>query len=230
MTTTDIEIQDPATDPRNTLPAPAPAPALAPTFADATAFELAQRMARALAASDLVPAQFRGDKGLPNTLIALELAQRTGASPLAVMQNLYVVQGKPTWSGQFIIAVLNSCGRFGSLRYAMSGEGDQTGCIAWAEDRATGERLEGPKVTLAMARAEGWSTKSGSKWLTMPDLMLRYRAATFFGRLYAPDLLLGMQTADEARDIEVDPATGEVTKVSARGIQGLKARMRGGSE
>ena len=78
---------------------------------------------------------------------------------------------------------------------------------------------------MQMATAEGWSTKAGSKWKTMPELMLRYRAATFFGRLYAPDLLLGMQTVEEARDIEVDPVTGEVTAV--KGVLGLKERMRG---
>lgn len=195
-----------------------------PAFADASAFELAQRMARALSASELVPQQFRGEKGLPNALIALELAQRTGASPLAVMQNLYIVQGKPTWSAQFIIACLNACGRFGPLRFAMEGEGAALACHCQAIDKATGDLLEGPKVTMAMAKAEGWLGKAGSKWVTMPDLMIRYRAATFFGRLYAPDLLLGMQTVEEARDIEVDPRTGAVTAV--RGVLGLKDRLR----
>jgi hypothetical protein len=52
-----------------------------------------------------------------------------------------------------------------------------------------------------MASAEGWATKAGSKWKTMPELMLRYRAAAFFGRLYAPDILMGMQTAEEAADV-----------------------------
>jgi hypothetical protein len=153
----------------------------------------------------------------------LELAQRTGAPPLAVMQHLSIVQGKPTWSAQFIIAALNACGRFTPLRFVVEGAGEQQSCFAWAEDRATGERLEGPKVTIQMAKAEGWYGKQGSKWQTMPELMLRYRAATFFGRLYAPDLLLGMQTVEEARDIEVDPATGEVTSV--KGVLGLKERL-----
>ena len=194
------------------------------TFGDAHAFETAQRMAKALCASELVPQQFRGERGMANTLIALELAHRTGASPLAVMQNLYIVQGKPTWSAQFIIATLNACGRFTPLRFQLDGDGDKRTCYAWAEDRATGERLEGPTVSMQMAAAEGWSTKQGSKWKTMPELMLRYRAATFFGRLYAPDLLMGMQTVEEARDITVDPVTGEVTEV--RGVLGLKERMR----
>ena len=149
-------------------------------FHDGDAFALAQRMAKALCASELVPKQFQGDRGMANTLIALELAQRTGASPLAVMQNLHVVQGKPTWSAQFIIAALNACGRFTPLRFVLDGEGPARSCCAWATDKASGETLEGPKVDMAMAQAEGWATKSGSKWKTMPELMLRYRAATFF--------------------------------------------------
>jgi hypothetical protein len=52
-----------------------------------------------------------------------------------------------------------------------------------------------------MAKAEGWLTKTGSKWITMPELMLKYRAAAFFGRLYAPEVLMGMQTSEEVIDI-----------------------------
>jgi hypothetical protein len=51
-----------------------------------------------------------------------------------------------------------------------------------------------------MAKAEGWSTKNGSKWKTMPDLMLRYRSATFLIRCTAPEIGLGLQTAEEIHD------------------------------
>jgi hypothetical protein len=185
-------------------------------------FELAQRMAKALASSSLVPESYRGN--IPNCLIALEVAQRTGSSPLAVMQNLYVVKGKPSFSAQFIIGALNACGRFSPLRFEVTGKGDDRGCTAWAMDLATGERIEGPRVSMAMAKAEGWHGKEGSKWKTMPELMLRYRAASFFGRLYAPDLLLGMHSVDERLDIDVDPGTGTVTSVKGR--LGLKERLR----
>jgi hypothetical protein len=117
-----------------------------------------------------------------------------------VMQNLNIIQGRPSWSSQFIIAALNSCKRFSPLRFTMSGEGDEYGCTAWATD-STGEKLEGPKVSWKMAKEEGWATKGGSKWKTMPELMFRYRAAAFFGRLYAPDVLMGMGDVGEAEDI-----------------------------
>lgn len=191
--------------PTTYTPAPAyqaPAPAANTSiFSDMAAFEGAQRVCRMLASSDLVPQQFRGN--IANTMIALELANRTGVSPFMCMQNLYVVHGRPGFSATYIIAAINSCGRFSPLRFDLDGEGDDRGCVAWVVEKATGDRLEGSRVTVAMAKREGWYGKQGSKWQTMPDQMLRYRAAAFFGRLYAPDILMGMQTAEELADIEV---------------------------
>lgn len=161
-------------------------------------FEGAQRMAKMLAESDMVPDQYK--KNIPNTVIALEMANRIGASPLAVMQNLYIVYGKPAWSSQFLISCVNASGKFSPLRYALTGTGDDLGCTAWATDRAN-EKLESPRVTIGMAKAEGWFQRNGSKWKTMPDLMLRYRAATLFARLYAPELTMGIQADDEIIDI-----------------------------
>lgn len=174
-------------------------------------FDHAQRVAKMLSQSNLIPDTYKGN--IQNTMIALEMANRIGASPLMVMQNLYIVQGKPSWSSSFIIASLNACKRFSPLRFEMSGDGEEYGCQAWAYDIATNEKLQGPKVTWAMAKAEGWLAKSGSKWKTMPELMFRYRAAAFFGRLYAPDILMGMQTAEEVQDVvaqvEEDPRVSE---------------------
>ena len=163
-------------------------------------FDHAQRVAKAFASSNLIPKDYQGN--VQNTLIAMEMAKRIGASPLMVMQNLNIIQGKPSWSSTFVIGAINACKKFSPLRYEMSGEGEDYGCTAWAYDAETKEKLEGPKVTLKMATAEGWTSKSGSKWKNMPELMFRYRAATFFGRLYAPEILMGMLTADEVIDIQ----------------------------
>ena len=172
-----------------------------PIFAPAQ-FEHAQRIAKVLSSSDLVPTQYKNN--VANTLVALEMANRMGASPLMVMQNLHIIHGRPSWGSSFIIASLNSCGRFTILRFV--GYADK--CKAVATDKATGEVLEGPTVSLAMAKAEGWLDKAGSKWKTMPELMLKYRAAAFFGRLYAPEVLMGMQTSEEVIDITpIQPAS-----------------------
>jgi len=173
-------------------------------YTEANSFELAQRRGKALMASNLVPEEYKDN--LPNCLIALEIAQRIGASPLMVMQNLNIIHGRPSWSSQFIIAALNSCGRFSPLRFKIETTDGDTVCTAYAIDKSTSDVLEGPQVSLSMAKAEGWSTKNGSKWKTMPDLMLRYRAAAFFGRLYAPDVLMGMHAVEEVEDFSSAPA------------------------
>lgn len=165
-------------------------------------FENAQRIAKALASSALVPKEYQGQTGLANTLVAMEIAGRMNLSPLQVMQNLHIIHGRPSWSSQFIIAMINGCGRFTPLDYNVSGEGDSLSCFAYATEIATGKELRGPVVTMAMAKREGWATKSGSKWQTMPDLMVRYRAAAFWGRLYVPEFLVGMKTQEEVVDIE----------------------------
>jgi hypothetical protein len=192
-------------------------------FSNSGTFEVAQRMAKALSSTDLVPTAYKGN--VANCLLALEIAQRTGASPMAVMQNLHIVQGRPTWSASFIIAAMNSCGRFTPMKFQVTGEGDARECVAYATDVATGELVEGPPVSIGMAKKEGWFGKTGSKWQTMPDLMLRYRAAAFFGRLYAPDILMGMHADDEVQDFSgktvrrmkvVSPAPTAVEKLNRK--------------
>lgn len=175
-------------------------PERAGAFSSPAAFEVAQRMAKLLTSSSIVPQTYR--ENLADTVIALEMANRIGANPLAVMQNLYIVHGRPAWSSQFLISCINASGKFSPLRYAMTGHdnSDARACVAWAVDK-TGERLEGPPVSIAMAKAEGWYQKNGSKWKTMPELMLRYRAATLFARLYAPELTMGIQCDDEIIDV-----------------------------
>lgn len=198
----------------------------ASAFSSMAAFEGVQRMAKLLCASSLIPDDYKGN--LPNTVIALEMANRIGASALAVMQNLYIVHGKPGWSSQFIIASLNSCGRYSPLRFQFSGEGDNHQCFAWCYDlNNNNERIEGPTVTIGMAKSEGWYGKKGSKWPNMPDIMLTYRAASFFGKLYAPEILMGMQSSEELHDIiDLSPNTGDFEADPAKGATGVKDKLK----
>ena len=168
-------------------------------YTNSEQFELSQRAGKMLAASDLVPQQFRGN--VANCVIGLNIASRLGADPFAVLQSLYIVHGRPSWSAQFLVAMVNASGRFTPLQFRMTGQGDDLTCIAHAKDKETGDVVDGPPISIRMAKEEGWHGKNGSKWKTMPDLMLRYRAGAFFARLYAPDLCLGMRTMEEEVDI-----------------------------
>lgn len=217
-------------------------------FGNLQGFELMQRAANVLTNSTLVPTAYRNQKeiksygkvtgyeenkpGMANCIVALNMAQRMQADPLMVMQNLHIIEGRPSWSSQFIIAAINSCGRYSPLRFELTEAGEPTEltytatewknnnrtevqktvivrhqeCVAYAIEKETGERLDSPRVSIQMAIDEGWLTKNGSKWQTMPELMLRYRCASMFGRLYAPELLMGLQSAEESHDyIEAEP-------------------------
>ncbi len=203
--------------PQGSVPAPVTTTAANESmlvFGSQANFEQAQRMAKCLASSTIVPVQYQAAKtpeAVSNCIIALEMANRIGMSPLQVMQNLYVVYGNVGWSSKFLIAALNTCGRFSPIRYEQENEGDMENwrCRAWAIDKTTNSPLHGAWVSLKMAKDEGWYSKSGSKWKTMPELMLQYRSAAFFQRTYAPEISMGMQTAEELHDIHVEDASYE---------------------
>lgn len=195
------------------LKAASSAPATRVGFDTVNGFEAMQRMAKLFTASSIVPDAFRGNNltNQGNAVIALDMALRMGANPLMVMQNLYVVHGRPAWSAQFLIATLNQSGKFSSLRYEFQGKESQDdwGCRAVATELSTAEKLSGPLITIGLAKKEGWYNKNGSKWQTMPELMLRYRAASWFVRAYAPEIAMGLQTAEEVADtfdLEASPS------------------------
>ena len=166
------------------------------------AFSTAARMANALSKSTIVPKEYQRNEG--NCIIAIEMANRLNVSPMMVMQNLYIVNGKPAWSSQYIIAMINNSKKYKTeILYKLSGEGENRSCMAYVEDY-DGHIVEGPTITMEMAKEEGWSTKQGSKWKTMPDVMLRYRAASFFGRINCPDMIMGMYSVEEVQEGNFD--------------------------
>lgn len=168
--------------------------------------EVRMKLASTLAASTIIPEQFQLKPA--NVLIALNMAERMNADPMMVMQNLYIVNGNPGWSSKFLIATFNTCGRFSSIKYEFFGKPgtDDYGCRAYATELATGERVQSIAVTIKMAKDEGWYAKKGSKWQTIPELMMQYRAATFLIRTVAPEISMGLQTTEELHDvIDVTP-------------------------
>lgn len=161
-------------------------------------FEHGQRVAKMFAGSDLVPKTFQNNIG--NCVIALNMANRMSADPLMVMQNLYVVHGKPAWSSKFLIATLNASGKFSAIKYEESDK-DGGSTRAYATDKYSNDVCYGAWVSMNMANAEGWVNKNGSKWKTMPEVMRRYRAASFFVNQFAPEISMGIQTEYEVQDV-----------------------------
>ena len=208
--------------------------AMTPVGQTVKQFEVMQRMAKMYTESTIIPDAYKGNIG--NCVIALDMATRMGANPLMVMQNLYVVNGNPSWSSKFLIATINMSGKYSALRYRKRNLGkvgkikyndlewktdasgrsrkttvvkefdgtdvDNIECVAYATELSSGEVLESDPVTIETAVREGWYTKSGSKWVTMPNLMLTYRAAAFWQRMYCPEISMGFITKEEADDIQ----------------------------
>ena len=165
---------------------------------DKTAFNQLLRAAQMLSQSSLVPQNYQGKP--QDCFIAAEMAARMNTSPIMVMQNLYVVKGKPSWAGQACMAMINACGKFREVKHVYTGQkgADTRGCYVTAIRISDGEVVNGTEITMAMAKAEGWTTNS--KWRNMPEQMLGYRAASFFARMYCPEALMGLQTYEEVID------------------------------
>ena len=264
-------------------------------FLNVESFEFSQRVANMLSNSTLVPEEYRAVKkvkigkdnfgvmqyrdepnpnGLSNCIIALNMANRMGADTLMIMQNLYLIEGRPSWSSQFIMASINSCGRFSALRFEIENRGEKeveyqetvwennrkniktktikihdVACVAWATQNGTEipnfsiddlkqygslykcckaygiPLLESSKISIEMAVKEGWYTKNGSKWQTMPEQMLKYRASSFFGRIYAPEILMGLRSAEEEQDNIIDVTPEPDVKNTTGQVRALKQKI-----
>lgn len=172
-------------------------------FGSSDNFKMATQMAQAFANSTLVPREYQGN--FANGLVAIDMANRLQISPLAVMQNLDVIQGRPAWRATFLIGMINGSGKY-DIELQFDEKNDKNGnpfsCTCWTTKN--GRRVTGITVDMNMANAEGWTSKSGSKWKTMPQVMLRYRAASFFCRMNCPEIASGIYTREEVVEMASD--------------------------
>ncbi len=182
-------------------------------FSDPEAFQSLFNIGKMFASSSLVPQAYQG-KPMDCT-IACDMANRMNVSPMFVMQNLYVVKGKPSWSGQACMSMIKASPIFKSVKPVYIGERntDSWGCYISAIRKEDGEEIHGAEVTIKMAKEEKWYSKKDkygnetSKWQTMPELMLAYRAAAFFAKVYIPNSLMGCSVEGEAEDITKAPVS-----------------------
>ena len=194
---------------------------------DTNKFAQLQRIGTMYARSKMVPAHFQGDE--PSCMVAVQMAMRLGIDPFMFLQKTYVVGGKPGMEAPLVIALINTRGPFkGPVNWDLKRDdrGDVIECTAYATHRETGTVCSST-VTWKMVEAEGWSKKNGSKWVTLREQMFKYRSAAFLGRLYCPEVLMGMPTADELVDAEIDitpsPAQTEPTRRTLKDRLGATA-------
>lgn len=171
------------------------------------------RAAQMLSQTSIIPQSYQGKP--QDCFVAIEMANRMGVSPMVVMQNMYVVKGKPSWAGQACTMLINSCGKFKDVKHIYTGEKGKPnrGCYVTATRISDGSQVDGVEVTMQMAQAEGWT--SNSKWRNMPELMLAYRASAFFARVYCPEAMMGVQTAEEVYDADSTPINAATSLTAA---------------
>lgn len=174
--------------------------------AEVQRFELEQRKAKAFSLSAFFPKHLWGQGqnaaqiSVANATIVYDIAYRMNLSPLEVAQSIFIIQGKPSFETKFLVARLNTSGLLkGRLNTIVSQDGQSAYCEAI--DAQTGAVLRGTTITMEMAKREGWLSKDGSKWQTMPTLMLKYRAQSFFINEFFPEVRLGLRTKEEIQDI-----------------------------
>ena len=170
---------------------------------DASAFEHIWRVATAFSGSKMVPQHFQGKP--QDTFVAIQMALQLQINPLLCLQNVAVINGRPSFSAQFMIGLANSRGPFaGPLTWHTEGKGDDLSVTCQATLAATGEVVS-VNVSMEMAKADGWT--KNAKYRSIPEQMLRYRSATWLIRLYCPEVTCGMQSSDELKDISPEPLT-----------------------
>lgn len=171
------------------------------------------RVANMLSQTSIIPQSYQGKP--QDCFVAIEMANRMGVSPMVVMQNMYVVKGKPSWAGQACTMLINSCGKFKDVKHIYTGEKGKPnrGCYVTATRISDGSQVDGVEVTMQMAQSEGWT--SNSKWRNMPELMLAYRASAFFARVYCPEAMMGVQTAEEVYDADSTPINAAASLTAA---------------
>ena len=177
------------------------------------AFNQILRAADMLSKTSIIPQSYQNKP--QDCFVAIEMANRMGVSPMVVMQNMYVVKGKPSWAGQACTMLINSCGKFKDVKHIYTGEKGKPnrGCYVTATRISDGSQVDGVEVTMQMAQSEGWT--SNSKWRNMPELMLAYRASAFFARVYCPEAMMGVQTAEEVYDADSTPINAATSLTAA---------------
>jgi len=221
-------------------------------FFNVALFEQTQRVAHMFASSTMVPIQFRNNIG--NCMIALNYAFRLQADPFMVMQTMYEVHGRPGIEGKLVEAIINQSGKYSEpLQYIWLDPADNEvkrsevlraqvpsdyGCQAYTIDQKSGKRVDGPKITWALIKAEGWHDKPGAdgkvtsnKWRTMPEMMFYYRAASWFANKNCPELKLGMHTVEELEEIvELRPSRNGAYGIPSDSATALNEKIKASAD
>jgi hypothetical protein len=167
-------------------------------------FESLYRFAQCIAASPFAP---KGMEAPEAIVVAIQLGMELGLSPMAALQNVAVVNGRPSIYGDAALALVRASGKCESYTQSISGEGDAR--TASVTSKRTGEQALTHTFSVAEAKKAGLWGKAGP-WTQYPERMLLFRARGFNLRDNFGDVLKGLATKEEADDIDERPIQGLV--------------------
>lgn len=177
--------------------------------------EEAYRFANAICASGFAP---KGMEKPEAVLVAIQLGAEIGLTPMAALQNTAVINGRPAIYGDAALALVRSSGLLESYKEEEIGEAgsDAHGYRVTAVRKGNQAAVE--TFTVADAKRAKLYGKAGP-WSDYPKRMLRFRARGYVLRDLFGDILKGLRTVEEARDIPSEPVN--VTPVSDKVSEGF---------
>lgn len=180
----------------------------------------AMEFARILAGSGMVPDCYRKQPG--NVLVAVQMGAELGLPPMQSIQNIAVVNGRPSLWGDGLLAVVIAhpeCESVDEMDLAEIGAGGSATCVV----KRRGHAPHAETFSIADAKAAGLWGKKGP-WSQYPNRMLQLRARGFACRNKFPDALRGIQSAEEARDIPTGHRSQVVDSTPSSIVERLKGR------
>jgi hypothetical protein len=177
---------------------------------NASDFEKAAKMAAFLSKSTFIPRQFQNKPS--DCLIAMQMAASLRVTPFEVMKGIYVIDGKPAFTAQFALALVNRFGPFDApIKCRTTGSGLELCVTAYAKFAGTEEEATAT-ATMKGAHAAGWT--KNRNYEAIPEQMLFYKAALMLIRRYCPHILMGMLTEDEVKSTSVAPKKNAVDVIN----------------
>ncbi len=172
-------------------------------------FEQALTFSDYLADSDMVPKDFKGKPG--NCLIAMQWGAELGLKPLQAMQNLAIINGRPSLWGDAVIALVRASPL---CEFVLESDDGNT---ATCRVKRRGEPEQSRTFSVDDAKTAGLLGKAGP-WTQYPKRMRQMRARAFALRDVFPDVLRGLPVAEELLDMpaEVHMGVAEEVKPPAR--------------
>jgi len=180
---------------------------------DFSSYDKAMQWAKLIADSDICPKAYKGKPG--NVLIGVQYGKELGLKTMQSLQEVAVVNGKPTLATDAMLAFCLSKENF-QFQQWWDGKIEDNSLTAFFKIIRHNQKEYIQPFSIAQAKKAGLWGKEGP-WTTYPDRMLMYRAKGFALRDNFPHLLKGFISLEEARDYPV-----RVVDINAPKVQEVK--------